>query len=66
VSSARALIVDNAIQGVTFSGKSYTAMVGTEVGGNYASNSVSINGEDEPDRVELASDRSQMRSIQKP
>jgi hypothetical protein len=44
---------DNAIRGVTLSGRSFTAMVGIEVGGTYTSILVSVEGEDEPDGLEL-------------
>jgi hypothetical protein len=57
--------MDDAIRSVSFPNMSYTATVGTEVGGTWTSSSVSISGEDEPDGIELASDRSQMRGLQK-
>jgi hypothetical protein len=44
---------DNAIRGVTLSGRSFTAIVGTEVGGTYTSILVSVEGEDEADGLEL-------------
>jgi bifunctional non-homologous end joining protein LigD len=44
---------DNAIRGVTLSGRGFTAIVGTEVGGTYTSILVSVEGEDEADGLEL-------------
>ena len=44
---------ENAIRGVMLSGKSFTAMVGTEVGGTYTSIFLSIDGQEEPDGLEF-------------
>ena len=47
---------ENAIRGVMLSGKTLSAMVGTEVGGTYTSIFLSIDGQEEPDGLEFDHD----------